>query len=440
MNEEEGRQPLSWRALGALLLAMFAITVGYGIVLPILPFLIERLARTTDAAIQSWHTGLLTGTYIFAIFLFAPLWGKVSDQRGRRPVILLGLTGFAVTLALFTLVESLPLLYIGRFLDGVFAAAVAPVAYAIVGDHAPSREWRAYRFALINISATAGFIVGPLLGGIVLRVLRQFFPHAGEVFPAPFLASSILALLAALTIWGLVPRAEHRERGRSSRTETQGDRSIVLRLWVIAFVTAVAIGAFEVGLALRGKQILGMDASRIGMMFVECSLVMFVVQALVFSPLINPEITRWFVTPGLTVLAIGLVLVPFTNTYITMSIVVALVAASAGILSPIVTYWVSLGAGETQGANLGRATAAASLGQTIGSAAGGLLFDISLLPGAAFTVTAAVVLAGVTASRGLPHLLARPRVLSGDNSTESSADDSITEVTMRARRHPHEHG
>jgi MFS family permease len=73
-------EPLSWRALLALLLAMFAISVGYGIVLPILPFLVGRLAGTNDPVIQSWHTGLVTGTYILAIFLFAPVWGKLSDR------------------------------------------------------------------------------------------------------------------------------------------------------------------------------------------------------------------------------------------------------------------------------------------------------------------------------------------------------------------------
>lgn len=399
-------QPLSWVGLSALLVAMFAITVGYGIVLPILPFLIERLAGATDAATLSWHTGLLTGTYILAIFLFAPLWGMASDQWGRRPVILLGLTGFATTVALFALVESLALLYLGRFLDGMFAAAITPVAYALIGDHAPSKEWRARRFALISIAGTAGFFVGPLLGGLVVRLFRELFAGAAErAFSAPFVATSGLALLAALMIWGLVPRAVQREGRQTPAAEKQVDRAVMLRLWSIAFVTAVAIGAFEVGLSLRGKQILGMDASQIGMMFAECSLVMFVVQALVFSPLVRPERTRWFLTPGLAVLAIGLVAVPFTSSSITMSIAVALVAASAGILSPIVTYWVSLGAGETQGADLGRMTAVASLGQALGSAAGGLLFDVAILPGAAFTVTAAVALAGLTASLGLPKLL-----------------------------------
>ena len=85
---EIGLQGLSWRALSALLLAMFAVSVGYSIVLPILPFLIEQLAGSTDATILSRHTGLLTGTYVLAIFLFAPLWGKLSDRRGRRPILL----------------------------------------------------------------------------------------------------------------------------------------------------------------------------------------------------------------------------------------------------------------------------------------------------------------------------------------------------------------
>lgn len=438
-------EPLSWRALCALLLAMFAITVGYGIVLPILPFLVERLAGTTDATTLSWHTGLLTGTYILAIFLFAPLWGKVSDRIGRRPVLLLGLTGFAATVALFALVESLPLVYLGRFLDGVFAAAIAPTAYALVGDHAPSKEWRAHRFALINIAGTAGFFAGPLLGGVVLGAFRELFAGAAEqAFSVPFLATSGLALLAALMIWGLVPRTVQREERQLLSAEKQIDRAVMLRLWAIAFVTAVAIGAFEVGLALRGKQILGMDASRIGMMFAECSLVMFVVQALVFSPLVKPERTRWLLTPGLAVLAIGLVAVPFTSNSVTMSVAVALVAASAGILSPIVTYWVSLGAGQTQGSDLGRVTAAASLGQALGSAAGGLLFDVSVLPGAAFTVTAAVVLAGLTASLGLPKLLLGPEAqeypkISGGVPAESSAGDAMTEATNGSRRHPHDH-
>jgi MFS family permease len=397
---------LTWPALSVVLLAVFAISVGYGIVLPILPFLIERVAGTMDPTALSWHTGLLTGIYILAIFMFAPLCGKISDRRGRRSVILFGLIGFAVTIALFTVAESLPLLYMGRFLSGLFAAAITPVAYALVGDHAPSKEWRAHRFALINIAGTAGFFVGPLLGGLAVRAASKIFGGTPErAFSAPFLAAAGLAFVAAITVLRLVPETAQRRAGKSTTPETQIDRTVLLRLWAIAFVTALAIGAFEVGLSLRGKQVLGFDAARIGMMFAECSLVMFIVQTLVFSPLVKPELTRWFITPGLAILAASLVAVSLTSTPITMTVAVALVAASAGILSPIVTYWISLGAGETQGADLGRMTAAASLGQALGSAGGGLLFDVPILPGASFALAALVVATGLLASLRLPQLL-----------------------------------
>ena len=406
MTEELRLQPLSWDALFALLLGMFAISVGYGIVLPILPFLIDQISGTTDAAVLAWHTGLITGVYILAVFLFAPVWGKISDRWGRRPVLLMGLTGFAASVALFARIESVPLLYLGRFFDGLFAAAIVPAAYALVGDHAPSKEWRAHRFALINIAGMLGFFIGPILGGLVLGAFREPPTEAAvRAFSILLLATSGFALVGVLMIWGFVPRGVQSQKFRIAAPETPSDRAVMLRLWTIAFVTAVAVGAFEVGLSLRGKYVLGMDASRIGLMFAECSLVMFAVQALVFSPFVKPESTRWLFTPGVAILALGLAAVPFATNDFTIAAAVALVAASAGLLSPIVTYWVSLGAGETQGANLGWATAAASLGQALGSAAGGLLFGLTILPDAVFAVTAAVVLSALIASLGLPQRL-----------------------------------
>lgn len=438
MNEIGRTEPLSWQALSAVLLAMLAITVGYGIVLPILPFLIEQLTGTADTATLSRHTGLLTGTYILAIFLFAPLWGRLSDRHGRRPIMLLGLIGFATSVGLFAFVESLPLLYLGRFLDGVFAAAITPAAYALVADHAPSKEWRAYRFALINIAGTVGFFVGPLIGALVLRGTAVLTGLGDDVFSAPFLATSVLALIAAAAIWWLTSEAAQRQGALIAAAEKRFERTAIQRLWIIAFVTALAVGAFEVGPSLRGKQNLGLDSYQIGMMFAECSLVMFLVQALVFSPLVKPEVTRRFLTPGLALLAIGLLLVPLTTSYISMSVTVALVAASAGILSPIVTYWVSLRAGKTQGADLGQVTAAASLGQAVGSVLGGLLFNLAILPSAGFVTAALIVAAGFVASVGLSRLLWQPSPALVPARPAPQAD-LAAEAIIEARRHPHEH-
>lgn len=437
--QRDAADPLSWSQLSALLLAMLAITVGYSIVLPILPFLIERLAGSADTTTLARHTGLLTGTYILAIFLFAPLWGRLSDSHGRKPVMLTGLIGFAATVGLFALVEGLPLLYVGRFLDGAFAAAITPAAYALIGDHAPSREWRAHRFALINIAGTVGFFVGPLLGGLVLRSTAVFTGAPEGSFSAPFLATSLLALIAALAVWSLIPEAPQRQAALGAAADTPFERAVILRLWVVAFVTAVAVGAFEVSLSLRGKQVLGLDAYQIGMMFTECSLIMFIVQALVFSPLVKPELTRHVLAPGLALLAIGLLLVPLASGYLATTATVALVAASAGILSPIVTYWVSLGGGKTQGADLGRVSAAASLGTTIGSGLGGLLFNVSVLPNAPFTIAAVVVVAGLAGSLGLSRLLA-PLMQIATPMAPSARGERADHAILEARRNPHEHG
>jgi MFS family permease len=199
---------------------------------------------------------------------------------------------------------------------------------------------------------------------------------------------------------------DRQERATEPNPEPR-DRIILIRLLAIAFVTATAIGAFEVGLALRGKAV-DLDAYQIGMMFMECSLVMFVAQGLIFSPFIKPESTRWLFAPGLAALAAGLAAVPFATSYLALVLAVGLVAASAGILSPIVAYWISLGAHESQGTKLGLQTAAASLGQTLGSAIGGLLFDIAF-PGTSFIVPAVMALAALVAAFGLPRLLNPPK-------------------------------
>ncbi|MCP4559214.1 MAG: MFS transporter [Bosea sp.] len=391
--------------MSTVLIAMFAITVGYGVALPILPFLIEQIAGESTPQALSWHTGLLTGAYIIAIFVGAPVWGRISDRYGRKPIILVGLLGFAATTAFFAVTESLPLLYLGRFLAGLFAAAITPVAYALIGDYAPSKEWRAHRFALINIAGTAGFFIGPLLGGLAVRVAGRLWALPPDRSLAiPLLTATGLAVIAAVFVVILLPSGTRRQNLDATADAAQIERRAMLRLLAIALVTALAIGVFEVGLALRGK-VLGLDAAHIGIMFAECSLVMAVVQALVFSPLIKPELTRWFVAPGLATLAMGLVIVSLVSTSVLMSVAVALVAASAGMLSPVATYWASLGIPTSQGAQLGRMTAAASLGQALGSVAGGALFNLPILPDASFLLAALLVLATLLACIRLPRLL-----------------------------------
>ncbi|WP_395021339.1 MFS transporter [Dongia sp.] len=405
--EERIVHPLRWSSLISLLLAMFVITVGYGYLLPVLPPMIAQIVGTSDRESLSRHTGMLTGTYTLALFLFAPLWGRAADRHGRRSVILAGLLGFASTLALFSIADTLALLYLSRLLNGLFASAITPAVYALIGDHAPSKEWRAHRFAMVNIAGASGFLIGPMLGGLTSLIAREVTPGPSTGIPlqAPSYITAALALVIALAIWKLVPERVPRAIDRQAALNPPSNGTVLWRLLAVSFVTALAVGAFEVGLSLLGTQTLGMNISQLGLMFMECSLVMLVVQTLVFSPFIKIEFTRWFFAPALAILASSLAVVPLAETGVAMAISVAVVAASAGVLSPIATYWISLGAGEMQGTRLGWQTAVASLGQAIGSAAGGLFFDAKVFVNASFTLTSVVVLVGLLASIGLPRLL-----------------------------------
>lgn len=99
--------PLNTGPFFWLMAAVFAVALGYGVALPILLFFLERLLADSSRFSVSWHVGMMTSVCAFAMFLFAPLWGRLSDKVGRRPVILAGLGGFVVMLGMFGLSRDL---------------------------------------------------------------------------------------------------------------------------------------------------------------------------------------------------------------------------------------------------------------------------------------------------------------------------------------------
>ena len=399
--------------MAALALAVFTVSVGYGIVLPLLPDLVERLLGDGAAPSQvSRHTGLLTGAYALALFLGAPAWGRLSDSHGRRNLLLIGLLGFGVATLAFSLAGSLTTIYLQRFVSGLFAAAITPVASATIGDWASTDEGRGRRLAFVSMASIAGFLLGPTLGVFTASVgaeLLAVATAAGSI-TIPLASTAVLAALVSVPVTLAVPnRHGPVPSANASPGATARTRSPVTTLLVLTFVVSAGIGVFEVGLALRGTQELGLTPYQIAVMFTECSLIMFIMQAVVFSPVIRADHTRWLIAPGLLVLVAGLFLVPWAYDFWLMLAVIGGVAASAGVVSPILTYWISAHAGSAQGWQLGRQAAAASLGVTVGSAAGGLLFNVGVLPGAAFVLAAGLVAVGFLLSLGLPGVLVQGR-------------------------------
>ena len=400
--------------MAALMLSVFTVSMGYGIILPLLPNVIERLLGTAgDGSQVSRATGLLTALYTLALFFFAPLWGYLSDRYGRRIILLTGLTGFGATMLTFAFVENLTGVYAERFLSGLFAAAVTPVALAAIGDLAATEEARARRLTFVSLAGISGFLLGPMLGVFISRAAANELPIAADAgaLAFPLAVTAVLALLVALAVAMTVSGSTRdAASAKHDRPASEVVPWLVPKLLTLAFIVSAGVGVFEVGLALRGKQELGLTQYQIALMFTECSLVMFVVQAIVFSTWVKPETTRWLIAPAFAVLATGLFLVPRATSFTLMLVVIGAVAASAGILSPILTYWISSKAGKAQGAQLGMQTAASSLGVTVGSAVGGFLFDVPWFPNAAFVLMTVLTVCGVLLSLDLPGLLATPKL------------------------------
>lgn len=409
MTSIDATQDGALSLLAVLMLSVFTVSMGFGVLLPQLPYLIERmLGADGDPAQISRATGLLTALYTLSLFLFAPIWGHLSDRYGRRIILLIGLLGFSATMLTFAFIESLAAVYLERALSGLFAAAVTPVALAAIGDLAPSEQARARRLTFVSLAGISGFLLGPMLGVLMSRAgadVLRILTAAGSL-ALPLAGTAGLGLIAAIAVIAVVPRQTL--VGPSSIQPASAQPAspwLVPRLLALAFIVSAGVGVFEVGLALRGKQELGLSQTQIALMFTECSAVMIVVQTIVFSPWLNPEMTRWFIAPAFAVMAAGLFAVPFASNFAMMLGVIGAVAASAGILSPIVTYWISSRAGRAQGAELGKQTAASSLGAAAGSAAGGLLFAASWLPGAAFMLASGLTIVGILLSLRLPGML-----------------------------------
>jgi predicted MFS family arabinose efflux permease len=157
---------------------------------------------------------------------------------------------------------------------------------------------------------------------------------------------------------------------------------------------------------LRGQNDPSLTSGQLGLVFAECMLVMAAAQALVFNRWVSVEWTARLIAPGLLVLGLALLLLPWTSSGAGLMLATGALAAAAGILLPVLAFWITLAAGPMQGRQLGRQTSVASLGQAIGSALAGFLAGTSgSLNGGLLLTGAVLVMAAAWLLRGLPHLL-----------------------------------
>jgi predicted MFS family arabinose efflux permease len=388
---------LGWRGLIALLLAAFVVALAYGIALPLLPLLIIR-AFGADADV-GLHTGLITGSYAFALFLFAPFWGRWSDRGGRRRVLAVGLGGFALAMGVGAAFPGPAGLYLGRVLGGVFAASIIPVAQALLSDSLAQHEARARHIAWLGMASIAGLLAGPLIGGAAGAAAPPGWSPVAVVLGGVGLTAGLAAVLALL--WLRPPPA--RPGVRDGPPVAQ--RALAMLLLVSALVAA-GLGAFEVGVTVRSRVDASLTSRELGLLFAECMLVMAAAQALVFNRWVRAGSTSRLVAPGLLLLGVGLLLLPWVGSPAGLMLATGAIAASAGVLLPVLAFWITLAAGPLQGRQLGRQASVSSLGQAIGSAMAGFLAAApGPLNGGLLLTGAAAAAAAVLLWPRLPRLL-----------------------------------
>ena len=367
-----------------LLGCLFVTMIGLGITLPVLTFYVERLGAAGGAARSSVavQIGWLTGVYALGQLLFAPLWGRLSDRWGRRPVLLVGIAGYVASQILFGLATSLELLYAARILGGALSSAILPISAAYVADLTTEGD-RSRGMAWLGTATSLGFVVGPAFGGLLSRKNLHFRAAYGhfvvDSFSVPFFAAAALGLLTLFVAIRWLPESlPHRalpprshETKRDARSLAQGLRPLL----GMAFIGQFALATFEGVFALYAQSRFGYGPARVGAAFVVCGAVMTVFQAGAVGFLARSVREIYQIASGFGLMGTSLLLFAIARTTPLVFSLVGLVALGTAFVSPNLTALISKrGGNQRVGESLGIQNATSSLAQAGGPVFGGALY------------------------------------------------------------------
>jgi DHA1 family tetracycline resistance protein-like MFS transporter len=341
------------RPLLIILLTIFVNLIGFGIIIPLLPFYAETFGASPAVI------GLLFAAYSLCQLLAAPVLGGLSDRYGRRPVLVVSLAGTVLSFVLLATAGSLAMLFTARVVDGLSGGNIS-TARAYVADVTDPKD-RARAYGLIGAAFGVGFILGPALSGLLVRVS----------YTAPMWAAAGLTLVALAMAWLWLPETVHRVRagtGNPVRSlQSLARRRGVRRILTIDFVYWFAFAIFQTTFALFAARRFGFDASRTGYVFAVFGLFGVVVQGGLIRPIVGRLGDKTTFIVGLVCAAIGLVAASIVSSVALFSVALVPLALGMGFGHPTVTSLVSRAArGEEQGRVQGAAGAVESLGRTIG--------------------------------------------------------------------------
>jgi MFS family permease len=359
--------------------------VGFGIVMPVLPFYAREFGASGTAL------GLLFTAYAAAQFLCAPLWGRLSDRVGRRRVMLFTIAGTALALLGLGLARSLVWLFVARAVGGAFAANIG-VASAYLADVTAERD-RTRWMGMLGASFGVGFVLGPAIGGAL----------APFGYAVPMLAAA--ALGGANWIHAVAALREPPARthgGAAPPPRAAALRVPLVRRLVIAnFVFTLAVTQLETVFALFMGDRFGYDARGVAVLLIAMALLMGGIQGGGMKWLSARFSERSLAVGGAGLLALGFLALPQAPSVALLLLPLALCAVGRAVLQPALMSMTSLAAeAGARGSVMGTFQAAASLARVLGPLAAGWLYDRQLT--APFWLAGLLLLAVAAQTRGLP--------------------------------------
>ena len=377
-------------------------------IIPILPLL------STHYGASPLQAGLLMSVYSLMQFIFSPMWGKLSDKIGRRPILMYCLLGEAVSYLLLAWSRSLEMLFVSRILTGFFGASIS-TASAYISDITPPNE-RSKGMALIGAAFGMGFLFGPAIGGGLTHLAETLRP--GDMnFITGFSSYGVAALCICTFVFAyfnlkeslIKTIPEKTTPTKNSATTTAAPTPVkkmgrieniskylnmpVVGTLIFSFgLATLAMSMMEATLVLFMKDKFGWGIKEVSFGFAYVGICIVFTQGFLVRRLIPKIGERNVLRIGLTCMAIGLTGIAFAKHIWMMAIVQTFLAIGNGFTNPSIMGSISLLIPpEEQGVALGTTQSLSALGRVIGPALGGLLFG-SLTAGSPFVIAGLLII------------------------------------------------
>ncbi|KLU64177.1 tetracycline resistance protein, class B [Desulfosporosinus acididurans] len=352
------------KPLAILFVIQFLVMVGFGIVIPVLPFFVSKLGGTPITL------GVFMAAYSIMQFFFAPFWGRLSDRIGRRPVLLIGLCGYGFTYFLFGFASNLWVLIFIRALSGMISSATLPTAMAYLTDITEEGPERSKGLGLLGAAMGLGMIFGPAIGGW----LGQY------VFTAPFFVAGGLSLLVVPFAWFFLEETLGSPRPMAQRARSKMTLEVIkdplFVLFCFNFVITFAMSMFEATFAWLVAAKVGFGPKEIGIVFGVAGVCGVIIQGGLMGRLVKKFGESTLVVSGAFLCALGLMLIMSSATGLTIILATVVYMAGTSLAGPTSSSLVTKYATEGQGVSLGLFQSFGSLGRMLGPIVGGALYGL----------------------------------------------------------------